>query len=142
MSMIRFRALARYKRHYLHAIRNGKGSEQSADEAMTRTKAEVNSWLEEDKSVDEFSKREIWGGIFSVLIEWQALLDDVSPTATPKALGIRVAALDAVEKADKEINSLERKDDRNKVGVSSSNNPRSGDTDNRIDSGSGQIKEE
>lgn len=134
--MIRFRALDRYKRHYLHAIRNGKTSEMAADEAMARTKIEVQGWLAEDQSLTEGSKRELWGNIFSVLIEWQALLDDVAPTASPQALGLKVSSLDKSEEAERLRNCPEKKShDSNRLGVSSSNS----DSPNQPDSSAGSM---
>lgn len=100
-TVIRIRALDRFRRYYYHALRNGKPTGTAADEAMTRMKAEVLAWLEEDKTLDEWTKRELWGDVFAHVLDWQMLLTDVTPTASPELLGKKIEGLDAKEAAER-----------------------------------------
>jgi hypothetical protein len=59
--MYRERALLKFKRYYLHGIRNGHDSEKSATEAMWKTRNELLEELKEDPEFqNDHAKEELW----------------------------------------------------------------------------------
>jgi hypothetical protein len=74
--MQRIEALRIFRREYFHAIRNGKNSQQAADQATTRLK----DWFLKHlafQNIPEVDRMEEWGKIIDVIIEWQILLKDI-----------------------------------------------------------------
>lgn len=75
-TMHRLQAQRIFRREYFHALRNGKNSDEAANQALTRVKA----WFLDSpliKSLDGIDRQEAWGEVLEVLVEWQILLKDI-----------------------------------------------------------------
>jgi hypothetical protein len=76
--MYRERALLRFRRYYLHGIRDGKTPEVAANEATFKTRDEI---LEEMKGDKEFgtdaAREDMWSDVLMQILIFRMLLNDI-----------------------------------------------------------------
>ena len=82
--LVRERALFRFRRYYMHWIRNGFDSERSSTEALFKVREEVISELNDDETFPNNAEREgIWSQVMEMLMSFKMILRDL-PIDTAK----------------------------------------------------------
>jgi hypothetical protein len=66
--MYREKTLIKFRRYFLHSIRDGKNAEDAADAAMWKTRSEILKDLAEDDNVpDKATKEAMWNACLELL---------------------------------------------------------------------------
>jgi hypothetical protein len=68
LTMYKDRSLIKFRRYFMHAIREGKLAEQAADEAQWKTRTETLAEIEADNNLpDKVSKEAAWKSCLEIL---------------------------------------------------------------------------